>query len=49
VLAREIRAFIDANNERCQPFTWTKTADQILVNATARVGEPDANGSRIEA
>jgi hypothetical protein len=28
-----IRIFIDAYNERCQPFAWTKTADQILVNA----------------
>jgi hypothetical protein len=28
-----IRTFIDAYNERCQPFTWTKTADQILAKA----------------
>nr|WP_155251632.1 hypothetical protein [Salinispora cortesiana] len=28
-----IRAFIDAYNERCQPFVWTKTADQILTKA----------------
>ncbi len=28
-----IRAFIDAYNERCQPFAWTKTADQILTKA----------------
>ncbi len=28
-----IRIFIDAYNERCQPFAWTKTADQILVKA----------------
>src|SRR2546421_11274736 len=26
-----IRIFIDAYNQRCQPFTWTKTADQILT------------------
>jgi transposase len=26
-----IRIFIDAYNERCEPFTWTKTADQILA------------------
>jgi hypothetical protein len=26
-----IRAFIDAYNQRCEPFTWTKTADQILT------------------
>lgn len=29
-----IRTFIDAYNERCQPFTWTKTADQILAKAS---------------
>ena len=28
-----IRIFIDAYNDRCQPFTWTKTADQILAKA----------------
>ena len=28
-----IRIFIDAYNERCEPFTWTKTADQILTKA----------------
>jgi hypothetical protein len=28
-----IRIFIDAYNERCEPFTWTKTADQILARA----------------
>jgi len=26
-----IRIFIDAYNERCEPFAWTKTADQILT------------------
>jgi transposase len=29
-LKAAIRAFIDAYNTRCKPFTWTKTADQIL-------------------
>jgi transposase len=29
-----IRTFIDAYNQRCQPFAWTKTADQILAKAT---------------
>jgi len=29
-----IRIFIDAYNERCEPFTWTKTADQILAKAS---------------
>src|SRR4051794_1144505 len=33
-LVRAIRAFIDGYNERCQPFIWTKTADQILPRAT---------------
>jgi transposase len=28
-----IRAFIDAYNQRCAPFAWTKTADQILTKA----------------
>jgi transposase len=28
-----IRIFIDAYNERCAPFQWTKTADQILTKA----------------
>jgi hypothetical protein len=28
-----IRIFIDAYNERCEPFAWTKTADQILTKA----------------
>jgi len=31
-----IRIFIDAYNQRCQPFTWTKTADQILAKARRR-------------
>jgi transposase len=26
-----IRAYIDAYNDRCEPFTWTKTADEILA------------------
>ena len=30
-----IRAFIDGWNERCHPFAWTKTADQILAHATS--------------
>jgi transposase len=33
-LTEAIRRFIDRWNERCQPFTWTKTADQILPHAT---------------
>jgi hypothetical protein len=29
-----IEIFIDAWNERCEPFLWTKTADQIFPRAT---------------
>jgi hypothetical protein len=29
-LKTAIRAFIGGYNTRCKPFTWTKTADQIL-------------------
>ena len=28
-----IETFIDAWNDRCQPFVWTKTADEILTKA----------------
>jgi len=27
---RSIENFIDGWNDRCHPFTWTKTADEIL-------------------
>ena len=30
-LVSTIRAFIDAYNQRCEPFRWTKTAHQILA------------------
>jgi hypothetical protein len=30
-LTAAIRRFIDGWNERCQPFTWTKAADEILA------------------
>jgi transposase len=33
-LTGAIRAFIDGYNDRCQPFVWTKTADDILPRAT---------------
>src|SRR5215210_3223142 len=33
-LVTAIRAFIAAYNERCRPFIWTKTADEILARAT---------------
>ncbi|MBL7489259.1 IS630 family transposase [Frankia sp. AgB1.9] len=32
-LTRKIRAFVDGWNDRAHPFTWTKTADQILTKA----------------
>jgi hypothetical protein len=32
-LNRKIRKFIDGWNDRAHPFTWTKTADQILAKA----------------
>jgi hypothetical protein len=31
-----IRIFTDAYNQRCEPFTWTKTADQILTRASRK-------------
>jgi transposase len=33
-LITAINRFIDGWNERCHPFTWTKTADEILPQAT---------------
>ncbi len=33
-LIAAIRAFIDGYNGRCQPFVWTKTAEDILPRAT---------------
>jgi transposase len=32
-LIAAIETFIDGWNERCEPFTWTKTADEILTKA----------------
>jgi hypothetical protein len=32
-LVTAIRTFIDGWNERCHPFAWTKTADEILPRA----------------
>jgi transposase len=34
-LTSAIRRFIDGWNDRCQPFTWTKTADEIIPKATS--------------
>jgi transposase len=33
-LTTAISGFIDGWNDRCHPFTWTKTADEILPHAT---------------
>jgi len=32
----KIRTFINGWNNRCQPFVWTKTADQILTKANRK-------------
>jgi hypothetical protein len=34
-LIAAIYTYIDGWNERCQPFVWTKTADQILEKVTS--------------
>jgi hypothetical protein len=33
-LVAAITRFIEGWNDRCHPFTWTKTADEILPHAT---------------
>ena len=33
-LVTAIRTFIDGWNDRCHPFVWTKTTDEILPHAT---------------
>ena len=35
-LNAKIRAFIDGWNDRCHPFVWTKTADQIPTKANRK-------------
>jgi hypothetical protein len=35
-LNAKIRAFVNGWNDRCHPFVWTKTAEQILMKATVR-------------
>ena len=35
-LIAAIETFIDGWNERCEPFVWTKTADEILAKAKPR-------------
>jgi transposase len=41
-LVAAIERFIDGWNERCHPFTWTKTADDILTHAVRRQRTSDA-------
>lgn len=47
-LNAKIRAFIDGWNERCHPFVWTKTAEQILTKAnrqtTSNAGHWERSG-----
>ena len=35
-LKKAIATFIDAWNERCEPFVWTKTADELLPHCKPR-------------
>ncbi len=35
-LNAKIRAFIDGWNDRCHPFVWTKTAEDILKKANRK-------------
>jgi len=48
-LTAKIGEFIDGWNERCQPFTWTKTAEELLAKirrketSRARHSEPDSS------
>jgi len=35
-LIAAIETFIDGWNERCEPFVWTKTADEILTKANRK-------------
>jgi transposase len=41
-LVATIRQYIDGWNERCHPFVWAKTADQILTHAVRRQPTSDA-------
>ena len=54
-LVAAIRTFIDGWNERCHPFAWTKTADEILPHATRQsnfrrgtLGDEDGTGDDAE-
>ncbi len=41
-LTAAIRRFIDAWNDRCEPFTWTETADDMLDKAKRKKHFGDA-------
>lgn len=43
-----IRIFIDAYNQRCKPFTWTKTADQVVAEAGRRTAGSGSRGTNGE-
>jgi transposase len=36
-LTARIGEFIDGWNERCQPFVWTKSADELLAKARKKL------------
>ena len=40
-LITAIETFIDGWNERCQPFVWTKTADEVLAKAKNTLASSD--------
>jgi hypothetical protein len=44
-LTGAIRTFIDGWNDRCQPFVWTETTDQIMPHATRGEG-PQSHDTR---
>jgi hypothetical protein len=49
-LMTAIRRFIDARNDRCQPFVWVKDADEIMVKATRqRTSGTDTSSGRRRA
>ncbi len=41
-LNAKIRAFIDGWNDRCHPFVWTKTAEEILKKADRQRGKTNS-------
>ena len=42
-LVGAIRRFIDGWNDRCQPFIWTRTADEILPHASRQATSDATN------